>query len=63
MNTGAVLIVHNALLFVLPVLFYIAMTIVFIHTEEKWLANLYGQEYTDYCKRVNRCIPRFPKKR
>ena len=25
--------------------------------EEKWLRELYGQEYEDYCKRVNRCIP------
>lgn len=31
------------------------------HTEEKWLAALYGREYADYCKRVNRCIPWFPK--
>ena len=60
--TGAVLIAHNALLFVLPVLFYIEMTVVLIHTEEKWLADLYGQEYANYCKRVNRCIPWFPRK-
>ena len=26
-------------------------------TEEKWLRNLYGQDYADYMKRVNRCIP------
>ena len=32
------------------------------NTEEKWLANLYGQEYIDYCKRVNRCIPWLPRK-
>lgn len=60
--TGAVLIAHNVLLFVLPVLFYIEMTVVLIHTEEKWLADLYGQEYANYCKRVNRCIPWFPRK-
>ena len=28
----------------------------------KWLKELYDQEYIDYCKRVNRCIPWFPKK-
>ncbi len=26
---------------------------VLINTEEKWLLGLYGQEYVDYCKRVN----------
>ena len=31
------------------------------NTEEKWLEELYGQEYIDYCKKVNRCIPWFPK--
>jgi len=28
-----------------------------INTEEKWLKDLYGKEYIDYCKEVNRCIP------
>ena len=31
-------------------------------TEEKWLADLYGQEYEDYCARTNRCILWFPKR-
>lgn len=30
-------------------------------TEEKWLADLYGREYVEYCKNVNRCIPIFKK--
>lgn len=60
--TGALLIAHNWILLVLPVLFWLEMTIVLKHTEEKWLEELYGQEYIDYCKRVNRCIPWFPKK-
>ncbi len=25
-------------------------------TEEKWLLDLYGQDYADYRKRVNRCM-------
>lgn len=45
-----------------PVLCWILMTVVLKNTEEKWLKDLYGQEYIDYCKRVNRCIPWFPKK-
>ena len=61
--TGALCIAHNwVLLLILPLVFWAEMTVVLIHTEEKWLADLYGQEYTDYCKRVNRCIPWFPKK-
>ena len=32
------------------------------HTEEKWLLDLYGQNYADYMKRVNRCIPWPPRK-
>ena len=37
-------------------------TFVLKRTEEKWLLNLYGDEYGQYLKRVNRCIPWFPKK-
>ena len=33
------------------------MTVVLKNTEEKWLSNLYGEEYEAYKKRVNRCIP------
>ena len=60
--TGAILISHNLLLLTLPPIIWAVMTIVLINTEEKWLTNLYGQEYLDYCKRVNRCIPWLPKK-
>jgi protein-S-isoprenylcysteine O-methyltransferase Ste14 len=34
------------------------MTVILIHTEEKWLTDLYGAEYEEYRKRVNRLIPR-----
>jgi hypothetical protein len=49
--------VHN--IFLIPVIFinWGIMTVVLKATEEKWLRALYGQEYEDYCKRVNRCIP------
>lgn len=60
--TGAILVVNNPILLILPVLFWVEMTIVLKNTEEKWLKELYGQEYIDYCKKVNRCIPWFPKK-
>ena len=60
--TGAVFIANNLFLFIIPVICWIYMTIMLKCTEEKWLLNLYGQEYIAYCKRVNRCIPWFPKK-
>lgn len=56
-NTGIILIIGNAFFFVLPFVSWLFMTVLMTHTEEKWLRNLYGQEYEDYCKRVNRCIP------
>lgn len=58
---GLALVCHNLYLLIIPVLFWIEMTIVLKRTEEKWLTELYGQEYIDYCKKVNRCIPFFPK--
>lgn len=61
-ETGGSLISHNLYLLIIPLLFWIEMTIVLKNTEEKWLTELYGQEYLDYCKRVNRCIPWFFKK-
>ena len=61
--TGAVCIANNLFLFVIPVICWIYMTIFLKLTEEKWLAALYGQEYIEYCKNVNRCIPWFPKRK
>ena len=60
--TGAVCLTNNLVLFVAPVLGWAFMTIVLKLSEEKWLKNLYGNEYVMYCKRVNRCIPWFAKK-
>ena len=59
--TGAVCIANNLILFVIPVICWAYMTIFLKLTEEKWLTDLYGQEYIEYCKKVNRCIPWFPK--
>ena len=59
---GILLIMGN--IFFLPLFFFywIFMTVLMEYTEEKWLKNLYGREYEDYCGRVNRCIP-LPKKK
>ena len=61
MCTGAVCIVNNIILFVIPIICWIYMTVFLMVTEEKWLIKLYGQEYLEYCKKVNRCIPWFPR--
>ena len=60
--TGAVCVANNLILFFIPVICWIYMTIFLKLTEEKWLTDLYGQEYIEYCKKVNRCIPWFPKR-
>lgn len=60
--TGAVCISNNLVLFIAPVLGWVFMTIVLKLSEEKWLKNLYGDEYVQYCKIVNRCIPWFTRR-
>ncbi len=54
---GAIFIESNISLFVLAVIYYLYMTVLLIKTEEKWLHELYGKEYEEYCENVNRCIP------
>ena len=60
--SGILLMWHNAWMLILPVIDWLIMTVALINTEEKWLTDLYGSEYTEYRKRVNRCIPWPPKK-
>ncbi len=60
--TGMIWMANNLVLWILPVLYWIFMTILMKCTEEKWLRNLYAEEYEHYCKKVNRCIPWFPKR-
>ena len=60
--TGVILIVSNAWFFVLPFIYWLFMTVLMKATEEKWLRDLYGKQYDDYCKRVNRCWPWIPVK-
>ena len=61
--TGISLMWHNY--WILPVILvdWAILTIVLKNTEEKWLLELYGAEYAEYMKSVNRCIPWIPKKR
>lgn len=59
--TGVVLLLGNLWLLSLPPIFWLDITILMKTTEEKWLTAHYGQEYLNYCKQVNRCIPWIPK--
>ena len=55
--TGALMLADNLWLLILPLFFWLFLTVLMRCTEEKWLKNLYGQEYVEYCRKVNRCIP------
>lgn len=46
--TGVVLIANNLILLIVPVICWLYMTIFLIKTEEKWLKELYRQEYISY---------------
>ncbi|MBE6835194.1 MAG: isoprenylcysteine carboxylmethyltransferase family protein [Ruminococcaceae bacterium] len=62
-NVGALLIANNLWLLILPFGYWVFLTVLMKHTEEKWLLDMFGRQYTDYCKTVNRCIPWKIKKR
>ena len=53
---------HNWLLVPMILVDWIIMTIVLKNTEEKWLLDLYGEEYAEYKEHVNRCIPWIPRR-
>ena len=55
--SGIILMWHNWVMLILPVIDWVIMTIALMYTEEKWLLDLYGDGYADYKKRVNRFIP------
>ena len=55
--TGISLMWANAWMLITPVVNWTIMTVTLMHTEEKWLLDLYGEEYAEYKQRVNRCIP------
>lgn len=55
--TGALLCCRNWYVLILPPLFWLYLTVFMKLTEEKWLAERFGDEYAAYRKRVNRFIP------
>ena len=59
---GISLMWANAWVLITSFINWLIMTVALKNTEEKWLLDLYGDEYAAYKKRVNRCIPWFPKR-
>ena len=62
LSTGIIFIIGNAWFFILPFLYWLFLTVLMKHTEEKWLKDRYGKTYKEYCKYVNRCWPWIPRK-
>ena len=54
---GILLWAGNLWMFLLLPLYWLFLSVLMKNTEEKWLHDVYGKEYEDYCKCVNRCIP------
>lgn len=55
--TGALLISGNVFFYPLFFFYWGFMTVLVVNTEEKWLEEVCGDEYIEYKKKVNRCIP------
>lgn len=58
--TGILLINGNIVTFILPVAYWVFLTILLKQTEEKWLHARFGASYDAYAQRVNRVIPGLP---
>lgn len=57
MISGITLMWGNAFMLILPFVNRLIMTVILINTEEKWLSELYGDEYSEYKRKVKRFIP------
>ena len=56
-SIGITLTMHNVWLLILIPIQWVIITVVIRNTEEKWLYELHGEAYKDYCARVNRWFP------
>ena len=56
-SIGITLTMHNMWLLILIPIQWVLLTVIIRNTEEKWLYELHGEAYKDYCARVNRWIP------
>ena len=56
-SIGITLTLHNMWLLILIPIQWVLLTVVIRITDEKWLYELHGEAYKEYCARVNRWIP------
>lgn len=59
--SGILCLAANFYLLLLPLFFWAFLTILMKQTEEKWLRKKFGKAYENYCQKVNRVIPWFPR--
>lgn len=55
--TALILFSQNILLLILPVIFWIVLSIVISKTEEKWLKEKFGNDYVLYAQNTNKFVP------
>ena len=48
---------QNIYLFILPIIFWIILSIALARTEEKWLTDKFGNDYVLYAQTTNRFVP------
>ena len=56
-SIAIILFSQNIYLFILPIIFWIILSIALAKTEEKWLIEKFGDDYVSYAKTTNRFIP------
>ena len=52
---------YNLFAFIVTFILYKFLEILVKNTEEKWCLEKFGKQYEEYCKKVNRIFPWFPK--
>ena len=60
--SGILFFKNNLLILAIPILFWAILTVM-VKKEEAVLTEVFGNEYLQYKKKVNRCIPWFPSKK
>ncbi|MBO4505424.1 MAG: diguanylate cyclase [Lachnospiraceae bacterium] len=59
-SSGMLILTGNYLAFLLPMLYWLYMTLLMRETDERVYRERFGIAYEKYCRRVNRCLPWFP---
>lgn len=57
LTSGILFMLSNLYFLILPIIYWLFLTVLMKQTEEKWLLAKYGVVYLNYCKQVNRCLP------